>query len=109
MPRQRNGLPPFEELMNPVIWALRDLGGSGTIEEIRNEVTRILNLPEQQIEQLHNPNTGSRTELEYRLAWARTYLGAYGILENSRRGVWALTSIGAQTEQIEPQIVTRYV
>ncbi len=33
-------------------------------------------------------------EIEYRLAWARTYLKMMGLLVNSRRGVWTLTEEG---------------
>ena len=31
-------VPTFDELMNPVIQALKELGESGTIEEINNKV-----------------------------------------------------------------------
>jgi len=58
---------------------------------------------------LHNPDKGSQTEVEYRLAWTRTYLKKYGILENSSRGVWALTSKGRQTDKVNPQAVRRFV
>ncbi len=34
-------IPPYELMMNPVIQALRSLGGSGTIEEINNKVTSV--------------------------------------------------------------------
>lgn len=37
---------------------------------------------------------GPRTELEYRLAWARTYLKGMGALNNSERGVWSTTELG---------------
>lgn len=37
------------------------------------------------------------TEVEYRLTWTRTYMKKVGILENSSRGVWALTAKGHQT------------
>lgn len=36
-------------------------------------------------------NEDGRTQLEYELAWVRTYLKQLGILENSTRGVWVLT------------------
>jgi restriction system protein len=37
---------------------------------------------------------GPNTEVDYRLAWARTYLGKVEALTNSERGVWALTQYG---------------
>jgi restriction system protein len=58
---------------------------------------------------IHNPEKSSQTEVEYRLAWTRTYLKKYGLLENSSRGVWALTPKGRQTERVNPNQVKRYV
>lgn len=34
------------------------------------------------------------TEIQYRLAWARTYLKGMGLLTNSERGVWSVTELG---------------
>jgi len=102
-------VPTFDRLMNPVIEALKILGGSGTIEEINNQVAEIVGLTDEQLEVLHNSEKGGRTEVEYRLAWTRTYLKKYGVLENSSRGVWALTSKGRQLDKVNPKIVVRQV
>jgi restriction system protein len=102
-------VPTFDRFMNPVIQALRKLGGSGTIEEINNTATEIARLSDEQLEVLHDPEKGSQTEVEYRLAWARTYLKKYGVLENSSRGVWALTPKGRQLDRVNPQEVRRLV
>jgi restriction system protein len=95
--------------MNPVIQALKELGGSGTIEEINAKVAEIVGLSDEQLEILHNPDKGGQTEFEYRLAWARTYLKKYDVLENSSRGVWALTSKGRQLDKVNPKVVERFV
>ena len=102
-------VPTYDQLMNPTIEALRDLGGSGTIEEIYRKVTEQIDLTDEQLELLHNPEKGSQTEIEYRLAWSRTYLKKYGILENSSRGVWALTPKGNKTDRVNPGVVKRFV
>jgi len=80
-----------------------------TIEEIDGKVAELAGLSDEQLEVLHNPDKGSQTEVEYRLAWTRTYLKKYGILENSSRGVWALTQKGRQTDAVNPQAVRRFV
>ena len=67
-------VPPYDQLMNPTLQALKLLGGSGTIEEIYNKVTEIVGLSNEQLEILHDPARGGQTEVEYRLAWSRTYL-----------------------------------
>jgi restriction system protein len=49
---------------------------------------------------------GTTSEVEYRLAWARTYLKKVGAVDNSERGIWALTSKGrAFTEKDAAQVV----
>lgn len=102
-------VPTYDQLMNPTIQALKALGGSGTIEEIYNKVTELIDLTDEQLEVLHNPDKGGQTEIEYRLAWSRTYLKKYGILENSSRGVWALTAKGRQIDRVDPVAVKRFV
>ena len=102
-------VPPYDQLMNPTLQALKALGGSGTIEEIYNKVTEIVGLTNQQLEVLHDPELGGQTEVEYRLAWSRTYLKKYGILENSARGIWALTAKGRQLDHIDVNAVKRFV
>lgn len=67
-------VPTYDRLMNPLIQALKELGGSGTIEEIGTKVAEITSITDEQLEILHNPEKSSQTEIEYRLAWARTYL-----------------------------------
>jgi restriction system protein len=102
-------LPTFDELMNPLLQALRMLGGSGSIEEIYAKVVEIVGLPEELLAQLNNPDKGSRTEINYRLGWARTYLRKYGLLENSSRGVWSLTEKAKHFQTVDPAEVARFV
>jgi restriction system protein len=99
----------YDDLMNPVIQALRVLGGSGTNEEINTKVAEIVNVPPEQLEVLHNPERGGLTEIEYRLMWTRTYLKIYGIIDNSIRGVWALTEKGSVLEKVDERDVVRVV
>ena len=101
--------PTYDSMMNPLLQALRDLGGSGTIEEINSRIIEIMDLPNEQIELLHTPQKGGRTEIEYRLGWTRTYLKRFGLLENSSRGVWALTELGRTTQEIDPKQVVGVV
>ena len=85
--------------------ALKRLGGSASIDELVPEIVKFLNLP-QEVAEVPHGNTG-RTELEYRAAWARTYLRNAGYLDNSERGVWALTPKGTQTESVDGRQIAR--
>jgi len=95
--------------MNPLLQALRLLGGSGSIEEIYSKTIEVSSLSEHVLSQMHDPERSSVTEVGYRLAWARTYLRKYGLLENSSRGIWALTEKAKNMETVDPSEVLRYV
>lgn len=91
-------LPHRYDLMAATLRALAALGGSGSIEEIREKVIEILPVPDEVANLPYTTKRGNvdgRTALEYNLAWARTYLGQMGYLENSSRGIWSLTALGA--------------
>lgn len=100
-------LPSYDKLMIPVLDALVNLGGSGTIEEINEKVYEQENFSEE-ILQIPHKVEGSQSELDYRLAWARTYLKKFGVLENSARGVWNLDESKLNT-QINTDEVVKYV
>ena len=102
-------LPTFDDLMNPLLEALRKLGGSGSIEEIYAKAVEIAGLSDEVLAQLHDPEKSSQTEVGYRLAWARTYLRKYGLLENSSRGVWSLTEKARTSQTVDSTEVVRVV
>lgn len=91
--------PITRELIIPTFKALKELGGSGTIAEIYEIIlnNKELCLTEEMIAEPHLGST-RRTELEYQLAWARTYLKNYGIITNTARRVWMITSNYSQKD-----------
>ena len=102
-------IPTFDSLMNPLLKALFALGGSGSIDEIYEKVLELEKVDEDISSVPHNPEKSNQTELAYRLAWARTYLKKYGFLENSSRGVWALTTLAKEKKHVSPQDVIKVV
>ena len=102
-------MPHFYELMNPTLEALERLGGSGTIDEIVEQVLQQLHLPDDISTQLHNPEKSSQTEVEYRMAWARSYLKKYGLITNSSRAVWAFTEKFTMGLRVIPEEVVLQV
>ncbi|WP_374035761.1 restriction endonuclease [Bdellovibrio bacteriovorus] len=86
------GFPTFDELMAPTVLAIRQLGGSGNNGEVVEKIIEICKFPEEYLNHQQLGQSGS--VLEYRAAWARTYLKAGGVLDNSRKGVWTLTEYG---------------
>ena len=96
----------YDDLFNPTLKALKNLGGSGSVSEIEEKIIEILNLTEDAINEIHREST---TKLTYRLAWARNYLKRYELIENSSRGVWALTENGQKTNEVDQEEVKKAV
>ena len=69
-------MPTHLDLMNPLLQAMEELGGSGTVKEIDSTVEEGLGLPDEVLSAVHDQERGSQTEIQYRLAWARNYLRA---------------------------------
>lgn len=106
--KANNNIPTFEELLIPTIQAIQQLGGSGSIEEINSKVYDIAKIPSHIIEIPHGED-GTRSEIDYRLAWSKTYLKKFGLLENSARGIWALSQPNIDIATLNPAEVTRAV
>ena len=102
-------MPTFDSMMNPLLKALNELGGSGTISEIDGKVIELLEIPEEIQNVPHDPDKSTKSEIEYRLAWTKTYLKKYGVLENSAKGVWAINSEKNKLIEIDPKEVVKTV
>lgn len=99
--------PTYSEMMPQLLEAIQALGGSGTIDELDQKTIEILQLPDEVLCFPHG--NSNNTEVEYRLAWTRTYLKKAGILDNSSRGVWSLTAVGRTTTAINPAEIVKQV
>jgi restriction system protein len=88
----KSDLPSFEKYFPPAIQSMKERGGSATIEELEEDVARIMQLPESILSIPHKDS--ARSQFQYELAWVRTYLKKAGLAENSARAVWSLTPEG---------------
>nr|WP_067053758.1 restriction endonuclease [Mucilaginibacter sp. L294] len=101
-------VPSFDELLVPTVKALVKLGGSGSVEEINNLVYEIAKIPEEVL-QIPHSESDTRKEVDYRLAWSKTYLKKFGLLENSSRGIWALLKADIDVSNLDTNEIVRYV
>ena len=98
-----NQVPDYSILIEATYRALKELDGSGSIDEINEQAIKGLDLSE---EVLSVPHTNSNsTEVKYRFAWARTLLKKYGAIINSARGVWSITPKFHDVEIIDGKTV----
>ncbi|MFO0321676.1 MAG: restriction endonuclease [Bacteroidota bacterium] len=107
--KANSDLPSFDELIIPTVKALQALGGSGTVEEINNKVYEIAEIPDEVLAIPHGDEEGTTIEVDYRLAWSRTYLKKFGLLENSSRGIWALTKSDIDVSKLDYIEIVRTV
>lgn len=100
-------VPPYDAYMWPIIERLKAHGRSMTNEEMLDDVSAYMGLPEE-VRAVPHGKTG-QTEVAYRMSWARTYLWKMGATENSARGVWRLTPLGAAMTEEEVRAGPRKV
>jgi restriction system protein len=81
----------FLRYFGPLLDALRELGGSGSPDEVVEQIAFDLKLTDEEQNEVL-PSGGSR--LKTNVAWARFYLVREGLLDSSRRGIWSLTENG---------------
>ena len=99
---------PYQFFLWPALQAVITLGGSASIAELDAAVIDRENVSPEVQSVLHGD--GPMTEVQYRLAWARTYLKGMGLLTNSTRGVWSVTELGETvTEDQIPTLRAEYI
>ena len=93
-----NKIPTQQQLMWPVLEAMRKLGGSAHISEISEQVAKQEGFSEHLLGVMHKPGS-PQTEIDYRLGWARTRLKNLGALVNSGVGGVGPDRLGACADQ----------
>ena len=78
-------LPKYQDLISPMTRVLTDAGKPLSNSEIEAGVIAELNIPSNLSSVIHS---GNRTELQYRLAWARTKAKSSGLILSPARETW---------------------
>ena len=69
-------LPRLEDFLLPTLKALRDSGGSASIEEIQDRLTETEGLTQELLDEIY-PTSGAPIVAD-RMSWARSYLKIAG-------------------------------
>jgi restriction endonuclease Mrr len=93
---QASDLPSHVTMAWPTLTAIKRAGGSATNSEIIEAVANDLQLSERQRAETRRPR-GTRTLLDYRLAWSRTLLKNMGAIKNDAPCMWSITDVGMLT------------
>ncbi len=88
-------------MMLATVKAMKQVGGSASIYELDEKVAEIEGVSEEEQSFMMTGTNQGQPRLNYYLAWARTFLKKGGALENSARGIWALTEFGSRIETVD--------
>lgn len=101
-------VPPYQFFLWPALQAVIELGGSASIADLEDALINRIDLAPETQAVLHGD--GPMTEVQYQLAWARTYLKGMGLLTNSQRGIWSVTESGQTVTADElPKLRANYI
>lgn len=98
--RQKSGEARFVKWFNPMLEALKQLGGSAKPREVTDKISEIEKLSEEQLGEILKSGVSRFTN---EVAWARQYLIWEGLLYSPKFGVWALTEKGLRTKLTHEQ------
>ena len=87
----------IDEFMLPVLEALRELGGSARRDEVISCGGRTGKVSLMNNSRLAMKRPACSIAAD-RIRWALSYLKKIGAVDNSSRGVWAITETGQRTE-----------
>lgn len=92
---------------NPILEALRDMGGAASPQEVTEWIIKKYNIPEKEYTERYKKS--GDLKFTNRLAWTRNYLSYEKIISNARRGIWELTEQGwTKKEYSENEIRSIY-
>ena len=80
-------LPKYQELIEPMLKILMQAGKPLSNSEIEAAMITELQIPQSLSTRIHS---GTRTELQYRLAWARTKAKSSGKIISPMRKTWSI-------------------
>jgi hypothetical protein len=84
-------LPKYQDLIFPILRILNDSNGPVSNLNLERSIVRSLEISDSLASKIH---TGSRTELQYRLGWARTAAKNKGWIERTGPQTWIITVLG---------------
>ena len=100
---ERNpALPAHVQFFLPILHALRALGGSASLPELKKALIDMLAISE---EELGAKLRAGASRLDNQIAWSRIYLVREGLLDVSHANVWALTKEGLMRDVTEDEVL----
>lgn len=96
-----------DDFYGPTLQMVRQLGGSGSIDEINDALIQRFGFTTEELEPAYE--ISGETILTHKMAWARTYLKFGDLLSNETRGVWVLTEAGRAAADLSEAELRRMI
>ncbi|MGP1352664.1 MAG: restriction endonuclease [Parasphingopyxis sp.] len=87
----------------PTLEVLRDLGGSGSIEEIEEKLIERFGFTQDQLDETYE--VSGDTIITDKMSWARSYLKFPEFVSNDGRGIWVLTEAGRAAIELPAETI----
>jgi restriction system protein len=98
----KNDLPMHVKFFLPIISALKKLGGSGTITEVKDTLIEILNIPEEKLEEKYKSGV---SKIDNQINWSKVYLTSGGLIDISDQNIWSLTEKSLKSELSDEDVL----
>lgn len=100
----------FKKWLNPVVVALRELGGSASVQEVHDKIIELYEISDEELSMI---NQSGIPAIINDIDWARNYLNYEGFLDNnSPRGIWTLSQVGERiiiSDKLAGMIIAKWI
>lgn len=91
----------FIKWFEPILNALKELGGSATPRQVKSKIVEMMNLDSETTQKTIGKSRVK--EFDNDVAWAKSYLVHEELISNSERGVWKITEKGQNINMTESE------
>ena len=98
----KTDLPMHVKFFLPIISALKKLGGSGTITEVKDTLIEILNIPEEKLAEKFKSGV---SKIDNQINWSKVFLTKAGLIDTSDQNIWSLTEKGLKPELSDEDVL----
>ncbi len=102
-------IPVFQATMSPMLEVLRESPAPLPIDELDRRVIARMAIPAETLKIPHDADNPDRSEVAYRIAWARTWLKKAGLVTNPTRGHWTVTEEGRTAGTVDVSAIVTAV
>lgn len=95
-------IPKYDEMYRAFLNCLAD-GKEHKSKEVKDAVANVFHITEEEREELLP--SGRQPLFDNRIGWTRTYLKKAGLVQNTSRGVYTITSVGQEVLAENPQTI----